>query len=95
VARKTWHDPDPKWAKRYDRAFALTRQKLGSYDKIAAFLFRDTGHSVSGQSLRRWQIERTLPLRWALSIIDLMREQDIEISVFDFYPYLEEYTTEW
>ncbi len=87
-----WHSPNQTWARRYDEAWTKVRAKLGSYDKIAAELFRETGgQSVVGQTVRRWQKEGTLPVKWATTLVDLMEG---EISIFDFFPYLADYVDE-
>ena len=86
-----WHEPDTNRTARYNNAWDLVRKKLGSYDKIAALLFRHTDESVVGQTVRRWQKEGTLPVKWATSLVDLM---DGDVTVFDFFPYLREYVDE-
>lgn len=80
-----------EFTNRYDAATRVVRATLGSYDKIAHLIFSATGDSVSGVSVRRWLMNRNLPVYYACTIVDLVTEADGEISLFDFYPYLEEY----
>lgn len=91
MATKKWHEPDKSRAARYSAAWGKVRAKLGSYDKIAALLFRETDESVVGQTVRRWQKEGTLPIKWATTLVDLLEG---EVTIFDFYPYLREYVAE-
>lgn len=99
---KSWHAPDPRWARRYDEAWQRVREVLGennriaSYDRIAALLFQHTGHSVVGQTIRRWQKEGTLPVHWGTSLVDLVAAQDPDerVTIFDFFPYLVDYIDE-
>lgn len=91
---KKWHTPDPRWLKSYDKTMDNVRRTIGSYNRIAAELFRLTGEHVTGQSFRRWVLERSIPLKWACSTIDLMNEHGEEVDVLDFYPWLQDYVGE-
>lgn len=75
--------------KRYDRAVEIARAELGSYDSIAAQCYSETGASITGNAVRRWFMERCIPVEYAALLVDLTLGQ---ISVLDFYPWLDKYT---
>lgn len=78
----------------YDRAGREVRRVLGSYDRISNLVYAETGQSVSGVSVRRWLNNRNLPVHLATTLIDLAleAEEDAKVCLFDFFPYLREYT---
>ena len=75
--------------KRYDRAVETIRVELGSYDGIAAQCYSVTGASITGNAVRRWFMERCIPIEYAALLADLTLGQ---VSVLDFYPWLTNYT---
>lgn len=85
-----WQDctnDNAEFTTRYDAAVRQLRDQLGSYDTIAHHIFQATGQSVAGVSVRRWLINRNLPVHLACTLVDLTDET----SVGDFFPYLESY----
>jgi hypothetical protein len=86
-----WTDCTPdntEFTDRYDAAVRKIRKKIGSFDKIAQVIFRDTGNSVAGVSVRRWWQGRDMPIRYICTLVDAMEG---DIDVLDFFPYLEPY----
>ena len=75
--------------KRYDRAVDTIRAELGSYDGIAGQCYAETGKSITGNAVRRWFIDRCIPIEYAAVLVDLTLGQ---VSVLDFYPWLTAYT---
>lgn len=75
--------------KRYDRAVDVLRMELGSYDGIAAQCYASTGKTITGNAVRRWFMERCIPIEYAAILSDLALGQ---VSVLDFYPWLDKYT---
>ena len=75
--------------KRYDRSVEVIRTELGSYDGIAAQCYSVTGASITGNAVRRWFMERCIPIEYAALLADLTLGQ---VSVLDFYPWLVTYT---
>lgn len=82
-----------KYTSRFDTAAKAVKDALGSYDKISHLIFVATDNPVSGVSVRRWLVNRTLPLPIACTLVDLMDEHapGNEVVLADFFPYLEEY----
>lgn len=78
---------------RFDNAVKEVREALGSYDTISRLIYDKTGRGYSGVSVRRWLVNRTLPLPIACTLLDILEEQKPGNGVFltDFFPYLEEY----
>ena len=86
----TWQqctNDNPEFTARYDDAVRRIRDQLGSYDTIAHHIFQATGQSVAGVSVRRWLLNRNLPVNLACTLVDLTEG----VTVGDFYPYLENY----
>ena len=74
--------------RRYDRAIGIIRTELGSLESIAQQCCQETGKSVTGNAIRRWFIERAIPVEYAALMVDLTLGQ---ISILDFYPWLKDY----
>ena len=91
MSKYKWHEPHPDWKSRHDEAWQKVRAKIGSYDRIAAELYKATDQSVVGQTVRRWLKEGNMPVKWGTTLVDLMEG---EVSIFDFYPFLADYVDE-
>ena len=86
-----WHDHDPEWVKTYDATMQKVRDSLGSYNRIAGGLYRLTGEHITGSGVRRWVLEGGIPLKWACSLIDLLAENEVSLTLLDFYPWVDDY----
>jgi len=81
-------DNYPIDAKRYDKAVAVVRKTLGSYERIATDCYNHTGTRITGQAVRCWFLDRKIPIEYAAVFVDLT---DGAVEVFDFFPWLEDY----
>ena len=72
----------------YTAATNKCREELGSYEAIAAQCFVHNVKSISGNAIRRWFNEQTIPVEYAAVLADLTFGQ---VSVLDFYPWLSDY----
>lgn len=77
-------------AKQYDAAVGIVRDELGSFEAIAAQCFKHNGKSISGNAIRRWFNERSIPIEYAAVFQDLTFGL---VTVLDFYPWLDEYVS--
>lgn len=75
--------------KRYDAATQIIRDELGSYESIAAQCYAHNNKSVSGNCIRRWFTDRTIPIEYAAVFEDLTFGL---APVLAFYPWLADYT---
>ena len=75
--------------RKYAWAVTHCRLELGSFEAIAAQCYAHNGKSVSGNAIRRWFNDQSLPVEYAAVMADLTLGQ---VSVLDFYPWLSEYT---
>lgn len=82
------HEVLPINEKKYDAGIAKIRSTLGSYESIAAQLFAHTGVHISGNAVRRWLMERKIPVEYAAIFSELTFQA---VSVQDFYPWLKKY----
>jgi hypothetical protein len=89
-----WFEKNPTAARDYDDAVERARYALGSDGKMASFdtvaqhLYAATGETVAGQTIRRWFRNRSIPLHWACSLVDVTEGA---VHVFEFFPYLPPY----
>ena len=74
----------------YDAAVNTIREELGSYESIAAQCYAHNGKTLSGNAIRRWFVERTIPIEYAAVFQDLTFGT---APVSDFYPWLKDYIT--
>ena len=74
--------------KKYDSAVEAVRECLGSYESIAGQCFAHTGQRVTGNAIRRWFVERRIPVEYAAVFSDLTFG---EVTVTDFFPWLTRY----
>ena len=74
--------------KQYDAGIGIIRDTLGSYESIAAQCFTSTGVKISGNCIRRWFNERSIPIEYAALFSDLTFG---DAGVEDFYPWLDSY----
>ena len=75
--------------RKYSAAVTKCREELGSFEAIATQCFVHNGKSVSGNAIRRWFNEQSIPVEYAAVLADLTLGQ---VSVLDFYPWLSDYT---
>ena len=85
---KDCHNENKEYTARYDLAAKKVRDLVGAYDTIAKEIYARTGASVAGSSIRRWFLQRTLPVHIACHLSDLTGG---DVQVLDFFPYLENY----
>lgn len=97
MARKRtfrWFEKNPAAARTYDDAVERARYKLGvdgkmaSFDTVAQHLYAATGETVAGQTVRRWFRNRSIPLHWACSLVDVTEGT---VHVYEFFPFLPPY----
>jgi hypothetical protein len=96
VGSITWQEcnsDNPNFTSTYDEAVRTIRRVLGSYDHIAHLIYSATGASVSGVSVRRWLLNRNLPVNYACTLVDLVAdidgEADLELEMM--FPFLKRY----
>ena len=82
------HNENKDFTARYDVALKKVRDSIGSYDKIAQEIYARTGFHPVGASVRRWFVQRSLPVHIACILSELTEG---EVQVLDFFPYLEHY----
>lgn len=75
--------------KAYDAAVTTIREELGSFESIAAQCFKHNSKSISGNAIRRWFNERSIPIEYAAVFEDLTFGTT---TVSDFYPWLADYS---
>ena len=75
-------------AKAYDHGTAAIREELGSYESIAAACYAHTSKTISGNAIRRWFLERSIPVEYAAVFQELTFGT---VDITDFYPWLPEF----
>lgn len=89
-----WFEKNATAARTYDDAVERARYALGeggrmaSFDTVAQHLYAATGVTVAGQTVRRWFRNRSIPLHWACSLVDVTEGA---VHVFEFFPFLPPY----
>jgi hypothetical protein len=87
-----WYEPITKVDKKtIDKACAVIKTQLGSYDAVAREVSHVVGpaFAVTGQTIRNWFIARRIPVRYAAILVDLIDETDDTISLYELVPWLE------
>lgn len=73
---------------KYDRICFDIRTELGSYETIARKVNSLTGEEISGETFRRWMMERCIPVEYCFVLYELMRGS---FDVFALQPWLTRY----
>jgi hypothetical protein len=73
---------------RYDHICFEIRSTIGSFETIARKVSGLNGEEISGETIRRWFTDRSIPTEYCFVLYELMEQQ---INVFHLQPWLARY----
>jgi len=75
----------------YDRTCLEIRDQIGSFESIARQISALASEEVSGETIRRWITERSIPAEYCFVLYELMERA---FDIFTLLPWMERYFKE-